>query len=219
MNIKAPFLIKGSGVFVKIGNWSMSYHCPNCGNQIDQNILVQTIGQCLCDRCGEIVYLTKFPETSQYEEISEFEQRKKVLEALERIRKCVDHLLKHMPSHFKKDDLRNHIEYEESEYEKYCDLLTGGKAEIDRLKVVEQQESAFISSAELCLESYEMAKTPRWENRIRFLKQMTRPAQYDSLEKQEKWLVKTLTEHYEDMGLSWKRAKEFLHWARKDLNQ
>jgi len=28
-----------------------------------------------------------------------------------------------------------------------------------------------------------------------------------------------MTEHYEDMGLNWRRAKEFLHWARKDFDQ
>ncbi len=197
----------------------MAYNCPNCGKQINQSILVQSIGQVLCDRCGEIAYIESFSDRSQFEEINEPGQRRKVLEALEKIKRTVDHLLKHMPSHIKRDELRNQIKHEESEYKKYCDLLAKGKAEVDRLKVIEEQDSAFISSAELCLESYEMAKNPWRENRLKFLKQLTRHGQYDSLTGYEERLVKTMTEHYEDMGLNWKRAKEFLDWAHKDLDQ
>lgn len=197
----------------------MAYNCPNCGKQIEQNILVQSIGQVLCDRCGEIAYIESFSGRSQLEEIDEPAQRRKVLGALEKIRECVDHFLKHMASNIKKDDLRRQIEYEESVYETYCELLMRSQAEIDKLKAIEEEDSAFISSAELCLESYETEKNSWRENRIKLLKQMTRPVQYDSLKENKEWFVKRITENYGDMGLHWKRAKDFLDWAHKDLDQ
>lgn len=197
----------------------MAYNCPNCGKQIEQNILVQSIGQVLCDRCGEIAYIEIFSDRSQLEEIDEPAQRRNVLEALEKIRECVDHFFKHMASNIKKDDLRRQIEYEESVYETYCELLRRSQAEIDKLKAIEEEDSAFISSAELCLESYETEKNSWRENRIRFLKQLKRPGQYHSLKDDEKRLFITIKDHYENLGLHWKRAKEFLDWAHKDLDQ
>ena len=197
----------------------MAYNCPNCGKQIEQNILVQSIGQVLCDRCGEIAYIESFSGRSQLEEIDEPAQRRKVLGALEKIRECVDHFLKRMASNIKKDDLRIQIEYEESVYETYCELLMRSQAEIDKLKAIEEEDSAFISSAELCLDSYETEKNSWRENRIKLLKQMTRPVQYDSLKENKEWFVKRITENYGDMGLHWKRAKDFLDWAHKDLDQ
>lgn len=49
-------------------------YCPNCGNQIDENVFFQATGQCMCSNCGEIVDLVTASESPDHDAMTADEE-------------------------------------------------------------------------------------------------------------------------------------------------